>query len=383
MNTESVNLAPEKNRLLFIDMMRGLAVIWMIEAHITNAVMMHNLKNNLIWELISISNGFVAVTFLFCAGAGFWLAASRRFTEYKTYKIALYNHVKKIALILFLGYWLHLPIGALKKFLVMPHSDWVRFFESDILQNIGVSSIIAIILLLILPKLKHLSYTSIILTIVIFFLSPIIWSLNLHENMHPFFGAYLAIPPISKFPLFHWSGYFFAGIFFSHFFMNYQNKDYLAKLLIVISLSLMFILLITNNIQPIYGWNIWWDCHPGHNIFRLSGAVFLFAMLFMIEKSIPVKVSKLISIAGQESLFIYVFHLLVVYGSVVNKGLNTYFPQNQNTLQTTMLFLIVTAVSFLMAFIWHKFKSKYSFYSRIIFHLLLWGFIIKFVIRPY
>ena len=68
-------------RLNFIDMLRGLACIWMIETHVVNAFLPDGYKDNLIFNLIDISNGFVAVCFIFCAGAGFRLALESKFNQ--------------------------------------------------------------------------------------------------------------------------------------------------------------------------------------------------------------------------------------------------------------------------------------------------------------
>ncbi|MGA1307587.1 MAG: heparan-alpha-glucosaminide N-acetyltransferase domain-containing protein, partial [Candidatus Kapaibacteriota bacterium] len=65
-------MAPQ--RLTFIDILRGIACIWMIETHAVNAFLDGAFKNNPLFSVLQISNGFVAVAFIFCAGAGFRLA---------------------------------------------------------------------------------------------------------------------------------------------------------------------------------------------------------------------------------------------------------------------------------------------------------------------
>ena len=86
-------------RLNFIDMLRGLACIWMIETHVVNAFLPDGYKDNLIFNLIDISNGFVAVCFIFCAGAGFRLALESKFKEYITISTPLFSYVKRLLFI--------------------------------------------------------------------------------------------------------------------------------------------------------------------------------------------------------------------------------------------------------------------------------------------
>ena len=73
----------KKERLAFIDVLRGWAVLWMIQTHVANACLAEPYRQGWLFGLLELSNGFVAVTFLFCAGAGVWLAASRKAAEFR------------------------------------------------------------------------------------------------------------------------------------------------------------------------------------------------------------------------------------------------------------------------------------------------------------
>ena len=59
------------HRLAFIDILRGIAVVWMIETHVVDVCLAPLWKVGSLYHLIYISNGFVAVGFDFGAGAGF------------------------------------------------------------------------------------------------------------------------------------------------------------------------------------------------------------------------------------------------------------------------------------------------------------------------
>ena len=52
-------------RLTFIDILRGIACVWMIETHAVNAFLNDVFTEGMLYGALKISNGFVAVIFIF------------------------------------------------------------------------------------------------------------------------------------------------------------------------------------------------------------------------------------------------------------------------------------------------------------------------------
>lgn len=52
-------------RLTFIDILRGIACVWMIETHAVNAFLNDEFTEGMLFGALKISNGFVAVIFIF------------------------------------------------------------------------------------------------------------------------------------------------------------------------------------------------------------------------------------------------------------------------------------------------------------------------------
>jgi uncharacterized membrane protein len=196
----------KKERLIFIDVMRGIAVLWMIETHLVNACLSQEFKSSFFYFLLSVSNGLVAVTFIFCAGAGFWLAALKKAEEYRHFNPSLWGYLRRLAFILAIGYWLHLPFFSLWKMLHLNSSELLTFFNCDVLHVIVLSSLVALIILMIVPKLHILPYLFGTMALAIFCISPLVWDTDPMAAMPAFFGAMFAKWPVSQFPLFPWSG---------------------------------------------------------------------------------------------------------------------------------------------------------------------------------
>jgi uncharacterized membrane protein len=346
-----------KKRLVFIDVMRGIAVLWMIETHVLNVFFASSLKHGAIYTLLGISNGFVAVAFIFCAGTGFWLAAMKKKDDYKHFNKPLFDYLRHLFFILIIAYLLHLPSQSFGGLFALPSSSWIVFFENDILQCIVYTSLFSLLVLMLMPKFHYLPWIFVFLTLFVFFASPFILSWDAMQVLPPFIGALFTGLPVSKFPMTPWSGYFFAGIATTTFFMNSENKHKIAWLYFAGGLALSFYF------QYSKSWGVcypeitnWWYGSPGHSAFRLSGTIVVFGPLFLLEKYLKkTSVGKMLQLSGQESLFLYVSHLLLVYNSS-NLGINNFIGTGFGYLDTFLIFAGITLLCYFIAFHWHKLK---------------------------
>ncbi len=381
----SEQLTPQKKqRLIFIDVMRGLAVLWMIETHVVDVVLYGSLKGGFFYNLLNISNGFVAVSFLFCAGAGFWLAAQKKADDYKHFRPPLWVYLRRIGLILVLAYWLHFPALSLEKFLILPPEGWLTFFECDVLQAIGYSSILALIILMITPNMKYLPYIFGLFAVIVFLSAPFVWNTNPLETMPTFIGNLFSRPPNSKFPLFPWMGYFFSGAAITAYFMNFENKKKLAMILSISGLVLVILLFNTRYITDFYpGFKDWWHCSPFHSLFRVSGAVMVFAFLYLIEKWYKEKkIGNILRLCGQESLYVYISHLMIVYGSVANFGMSKLIGNRLDWFGTAAITFAVCLFCWATALGWNNLKAKEPRMARIVMISVFVLFFIIFLFNP-
>ncbi|MCX7909865.1 MAG: DUF1624 domain-containing protein [Ignavibacteria bacterium] len=360
MAEDVVSSSGEKSyRFVFIDVLRGLAVLWMIETHIVDAVLSKVFKSGWFYNLVNISNGFVAVTFLFCAGAGFWIAATRKADDYRKFAPSFWKYLRRLGLILLIAYWLHFPTMSYQRLWYLHWENWLSFFQIDILQTIVYSSLLALLLLLSIRNLSLLKWIYGIIALIVILVTPFVWSIDPFLYLPPFFASWIVKYPISKFPLFPWSAYFFAGAFFTALFFQVENKKKLSQYLFVLGLVLMILLYYTRNYTDFYpGYKDWWFVSPFYVLFRISGTVAAFALLYLTEDYYKKNVvGKILQLCGQESLFIYVAHLLLVYGSIANFGMRYYIGSRLDPFSTILLILGTWALMYFSALAWHKLKS--------------------------
>lgn len=364
---------PENNptkfsRLVFIDFLRGLAVIWMLETHVVHVCMLQQYKQGFFYDVLNISNGFVAVTFLFCAGAGFWLAVQKKQKDYREFKAPLWIYLRRLGFILVIAYFIHLPEFSFIEMMKIDENQMISFLQTDILQTIVYTLFFSLIIFLIIPSLKYLKYIYAIIAIIIIFYTPYIWTLYPLSFMPKFFALMISTPPLSKFPFFPWSAYLLIGISVTSFFMESKNKKKFAMYLSLISLLLCLTVYYTRELPiPIIYTPKWWYSSPGHAIFRISFSIFGFGLLYLFEEFIKkYRFLDFIITCGQESLYFYTVHVFIVYGSITNYGIQ-YFSNNEyNPLMVIILFIALVAFCYASGKVWHNTKKTNPKLSRLV-----------------
>lgn len=375
MMSQSLAIAPpvsaKKERLSYLDYLRGIAALWMIEVHIVDICLADNLKQGTFYDILNISNGFVAVCFIFCAGAGFQLAFEKKAADFRSFSAPLWQYLKRLGHILILAYWLHLPAFSLQRTLQASPEELLRMFECDVLHNIVYSSLIALVIGLVIPNRRALLWIFGVLTLFFFFATPYIWAQNPFEVFPTFFATCVAKQPISKFPFFPFSGYFFAGAVLTSLFTHVQNKRTFAVRGALIAFMLP-ILLFFLKYSPFDfpGHEDWWHSSPGHALYRTSIIVLVMCLLYLFQERIDrSRFSNALRLCGQESLFFYIFHLMLVYGTIANFGLVYLASHRYSYWETGLVLVVITAVTYSLASMWNSYKRNEAKKAS---HLVFW-----------
>ncbi len=356
----------------------------MIEAHVVDAVLSKTFKSGWLYNIINISNGFVAVAFLFCAGAGFWIATIRKADDYRKFAPPFWNYLRRLGLILLVAYWLHLPTMTFYGMWKLSWDSWVSFFQFDILQTIVYSSFIALILVLMIKNLNLLKSAFGLIAFVVVVSAPIVLKIDPHMFNNPFLASWFTKYPISKFPLFPWSAYFFAGGFFTAIFLQTENKKKLLAFLLVTCTILLIVIYFTREYTNFFTeYKDWWFVSPIYVLFRLSGVVAAFALLYLIENGYKEKtIGKVLQFCGQESLYFYVVHLLLVYGSVANFGMKYYVGTRLDPFATILLIIGIWIMMFYTAQAWSQIKATNMKTARLVMASILGFFFLVFLLNP-
>ena len=351
-----------KNRIIFIDIMRAIAVFQMVQGHTIDAFLSNNYRipNNPVFGAWLFMRGVTAPIFLFSAGAVF------------TYLFRLHDQsfdsnprvkkgIKRFALLMLLGYLLRFPTPTLIDFSSVSTVAWQTFESIDVLQLIGVGILFVITLFFIIEKLKLNDYWVFgSIAIICLLIFPFTESINWTKYFPVYLASYFYKGTGSQFPIFPWIGYLLSGAFLGTYLAKNPMVFKTAKFsqnLFIIGMLFFFISLIGHIIGSIWVHNYNWDSSPNLIILRLGFVLALNSVVSLICLRIN-SIPRIIILIGRNTLLIYVVHLVILYGSAWNPGLSVLFYKSFDIWNTIGSAVLMLGLMTLMVFIIHKLKIK-------------------------
>ena len=98
-----------KKRIEFIDLLRGWAVIVMIQTHVFNATIAPGITDSGFFQVLRFIDGLVAPSFLFASGMAYAVTTRRKINDYLSFGTPLFRQFGRLLFVLLIGYGLHIP----------------------------------------------------------------------------------------------------------------------------------------------------------------------------------------------------------------------------------------------------------------------------------
>lgn len=348
-------------RYLFLDAYRGLAVLWMIETHVFLVGLGSVYKEGGLAHWVLNSNGYVANAFAFCAGCGFWLAASAKPDLARFGSPVFLKFLRRSLFILLTAYWLNVGTLMYRHLREASGAYLLQIFQSDILHVIAFSSLISLGVLMLLKDLRRVSWCLFVLGLAVILLTPWVWSRAPLESW-PLWAAMLVVKiPPGKFPLFPWMAYYFAGVWFSEilFQVKHPKRWAFAILLVALAMPLLIERIGAQNWTYPGMTGLDWYPSPGHTFYRLNGVVFVFALFFLFEPILNRAgvLSRFLQKNGQESLSIYVLQVFLIYVLSIWLDGSSRALVRLNPLESALATAALVVVCFAYAMVWRWVKK--------------------------
>ena len=364
-----------KQRLAFIDVLRGIACVWMVQTHVLNTCLSPEFRSGLFWNWLNISNGFVAVCFVFCAGAGFSIFSTKYSRDLTTLTPTLFTYLKRLGFILFIGYVLQLPPEmSWSRLMAMNEIEWQKFYEFDVLHCIVFSSLISLVLLSILKiKNEYQIVVYVLLSLIAYSIPSYLWQSGVLTQIPFEVATIFERPPLSAFPIFPWIGHFFLGIAVTKLYINVEDKRFSMKILAVLSAMIVVLMIVVKNLVYTSSFDAkeWWDVAFSHFVYRGAVIVCIFAVMYFIEKYLHTsKIANFFQLLGKESLVIYALHLFLLYTTYKKMGLKEWYFLNASPLEVASITIILTVICFIACWKWSSAKKEFPKGSKIV----LYGF---------
>ena len=359
----------KKARLNFVDLMRGLAMIVMIEVHVVNSMMNPALRNETWFNYVNFLNGMVAPSFVFISGFAFMLASQAKLAEFRTFKYAFWKQLGRIMLIWFLGYMLHIPFFSKYKCTNIATADhWMNFLGVDVLQCIAFGLILIFIIRLAVKSDRIFISIVILLGLGAVIPAAKIYTIDFQQYLPLFMAMYITPIYYTNFPLFPRFGFMAAGILSAWFFMKSGEKGtehlFIKRLLIsgllmaVITLPLMFyikdFLHLIDDVRPDI---LFFSGRLGVVFMILTGCYY-----YCIWRE---ELSPIILYPSRESLAVYFMHLQFLHREVWwGKSVITMSGHSFGFGTCLIIAAGVVILMLPMARVWNYYKTKYRYFGR-------------------
>ncbi len=356
-----------KNRALFIDLLKGMALIIMIEVHVVNELLTPALKETWWFARLNFINGLVAPSFSFASGLVFVLSLQKGIDQLRTFGKEFWRKVSRIGLIFFVGYSLHIPYYSLTKILANPtQSNLESLYTVDILQLISTGLIFLLLARIFIKSENRFYNFSLIVTAIILIISPLTWKIDFAQYMPLFFANYFNKMHGSLFPGFPWWAFVFSGAYVAKYYIkakqNSTEKEFAKKLIILGAVFYFISVIVQYFLFPAELANF----RPNPFFFFERFGVILFALgvfWFYLQKRENYK--SLILDVSRESLLIYWVHLQLIYREILwGKSLIQISEKNYNLLQCLIVTAILIVLMLVLAKVWGNLKGRYPVYSR-------------------
>ncbi len=376
-----------KQRYLFIDLLRFLAVVFMIQGHTFDALLETNLRFHALYFVHDFFHGFIAPMFLFASGVAFGISTFKKWEEHTSPTKHVAQRYGKFAGLIVIGYALHLPFFSLQKIITeATQAEIAVWLQVDALQCIAVTMLILQTAVFFLKDEKKFVWFTALAAAGIIFLSPIMWSINFTDIFPLWFVSYINDSNFSWFPLFPWSAYILCGVFFSSLFINAKEHHHAVSLMqkTVIAGIIMFLgsFVLLGIPTQFYPYHDIWKVNPLIIFARLGFVAIVTSGIFFAEHSFKLK-PYIPQLIGRESLTIYILHLIILYGSAMNEGLQQKIRQNLSVVEASFAFVIIFVLLSVFVYGWNYFKKNYRTAALVTRWSAVGLFFLFFLLRPH
>lgn len=306
-------------RIYFVDLLRLLASFQMVHGHTLDALMADELRSGPTFERWSWARGLVSVSFMVAAGFSFHLSTIARFEQHRADPKKVLSRFRRGAWLVALGYLLHFPAGLFGGDAQAAAAAIDSFLIADVLQCIGLCIIALEGLVVLLREPRHVVIAAGVLATLAFGLAP------LGDRLDPsgplrFLTHYLTHRGGSLFPLTPWAGFVMAGVVAAEIALPQGTRtppEFPIPRLVALSAGALALSVLCD-VSPLT-----WvteatsrNAEPAFNLQKLGAVLAIVAALALVGRHIE-RLPKPLTILAGESLMLYAFHLLVLYGAGV------------------------------------------------------------------
>jgi uncharacterized membrane protein len=375
-----LHVGPEKSRsrsrrVIFIDLARALAVVFMLYGHAVSALLDPRYRSGTWFDVWTFQRGLTSSLFLILSGFAFSIATARHWTLHTTVSPAIVKRARRFALFIALGYALHFPVARLSELSSIPSDRWRAFLAVDVLQLIGVTFVAVQLLVMLTRSRRVFMVSSFVLALILVALTPAAYDFDWGRLVPLWLASYLGPASGSLFPLLPWAAYVLVGVGLGQIYARWGVADLwrYANVALVLPALALLVTGFALDAAHVFGRGEW-SFVPPQFLVR-TGSCFLVMGVMAHASARLTGLPHVFGAVAQETLLIYFVHLCIVYGSVWNVGLVQRYGETLGPARmVTVVLMLLAAMAGLAAF-WNWCKHSRPHLARALM-VLTWGVLV-------
>jgi uncharacterized membrane protein len=345
--------AVHARRVIFIDLGRALAVVFMLYGHTGTALLAPAYQAGPWFEAWQFQRGLTSSLFLLLGGFAFSIATSRHWVSHIRVSGALVRRLRRFGLFILLGYALHFPVGSVLDLPGISEARWRGFVMVDVLQLIGLTLIVTQLLVLVSQHRHVFTIAAVTLAGAIIAATPFVWAADWAASLPVALAAYFSPAVGSIFPIFPWMSMVLLGAAFGQIYARWGAANltaYARRALILPGTAMLAASgILRLAADPLFGTGAG-AIVPSQVLLRVGVCLILLAGIAHLSRRMT-SLPHVFGAVAQESLLIYFVHLCLVYGSVWNHGLVHLYGASLGPAAT--LFWVIAVVASMVALAWY------------------------------
>ena len=360
---------PQSARLVFLDLLRGWAILFMMETHVFNTLLRTSLKSTRWFGYLTFINGLVAPSFLFVSGWVFMAGCNRKLEDFRAFGPAFRSQLGRIFLIWGLGYALHFPFYSYSRTKAWTSSvDWLNFCQMDILHCIALGLLLLFVSRIAIKDDRFFKRTVLTSSIVIITVSPLLGRVDFLRFLPAPIALYFQEQSFSYFPLFPWLGFLLLGAVTAMTYLSRVGRGNERELMVLVGLvgleCVLAGIVFWDLPNLILGTSIKVTANPFFFTLRLGCVMLLLFGGWQFARKWPGG-ANLVRELSRESLLVYVLHILIVYRvSENNRSLSSAYGESLTLWQSIAILTGLVFLMWMAASAWTSVKHRSQRNSR-------------------
>lgn len=346
------------HRVIFIDLARALAVVFMLYGHSVDALLAHSYRVGTWFEVWTFQRGLTSSLFLLLSGFAFSIATVRHWPSHLRISRSVLNRTRRFSLFVILGYALHFPVPKAADLWTIDDAGWRAFLAVDVLQLIGVSFLFIQLLVLLMRTRKALTVVALILASAVVLVTPALWAVDWPARLPLWASSYLEPDTGSLFPVFPWSAYILLGVGLGQIYARWGASNLPAFANRVLLGGGVGMVLAGEAMRPfqnaLFNGGLWTFLPP--EVLLRMGTCLLILGGIAHGTGYITTLPRVFGALAQETLLIYFVHLCIVYGSIWGPGLYQAYGPTLGPAQVLGVVLMLIGSMTALAWQWNWVK---------------------------